>query len=138
VTACLKCGHDPAAVVTASWDFDTDREVHSLNEHRGNYAGTRWAYKRDRDAWQWVLKIERIKQRIPTATERRRVTLTRIYSGRQRAFDLDNLAGGMKLVVDAMVREELLMGDGPKEAEIHYAQERSEKSGLRVLLEELS
>ena len=136
-TPCARCGYDPAAIVTGRWEFEIARHVHSLNAHRGNYGGTRWAYKHDRDRWQWEFKVARINARIPTASGKRRVTLTRLYSGRERAFDVDNLAGGMKLVVDAMVREGLLLGDDPARAELHHNQNRAATSGLAVVIEEL-
>lgn len=136
---CVKCGHDPAARVTASWTFETDRQVESLNARNVNVHGWRGGvYKRDRDAWQWVIKVERINQRIPTATGRRRVTLTRLYSGRQHEFDRDNFSGGAKIVMDAIVREGLLVDDKNEWAEVIYVQERGTVSGLRVLLEEIS
>lgn len=136
-TACRRCGYDPAAIVTGRWELAIARTVHSLNAHRGNYGGTRWAYRRDRDEWQLAFKVARINARIPTATGKRRVTMTRLYSGRERAFDVDNLAGGMKLVVDAMVREGLLLGDDPARAELHHNQNRAATSGLAVVIEEL-
>ena len=134
---CARCGYDPAAIVTGLWEFTIARQVHSLNAHRGNYGRTRWAYKQDRDGWQWQFKAARINARIPTAIGKRRVTLTRLYSGRERPFDTDNLAGSMKLVVDAMVREGLLLGDDPARAELHHNQTRAATSGLAVVIEEL-
>jgi Holliday junction resolvase RusA-like endonuclease len=134
---CARCGYDSAAIVTGRWEFAIARAVHSLNFHMGNYGGTRWAYRRDRDDWQWEFKVARINARIPIAIGKRRVTLTRLYSGRERAFDVDNLAGGMKLVVDAMVREGLMLGDDPARAELHHNQNRAATSGLSVVIEEL-
>lgn len=115
-----------------------DREVESLNARRVNVRGWRGGeYKRNRDAWQWLFKIERVNRRIPTATGRRRVTLTRLYSGRQRAFDRGNLVGGCKMILDAMVRESLIVDDKAEYLEDHYAQRRSATSGIVVLIEEL-
>ncbi len=136
--ACDKCGHDPRARVTASWTFLVDRDPPSLNSRIFNAGPRRYLYKRERDAWCWELRAVRLLQRIPPARARRRITLTRVYSGRQQERDRDNLAGGMKAVVDAIVYERLLAGDDSKLAEIHYAQERGIPTGLRVLLEELS
>ena len=139
MTACAKCGHDPEAQVSASWTFDIDREVHSLNGRSVNVKGWRGGvYKRDRDAWQWALKVARINQRIPIATAKRRVTLTRHYSGKQREFDRGNLIGGCKMILDAMVRESLIVDDKAEYLEDHYGQERSDHSGMSILLEELA
>jgi len=143
VTACVKCGHDPAATIAASWSFVIEREVVSLNERSTNRGAwrTRRAYKADRKAWAWHLRDQRLKLQIPAARAKRRITLTRIYGPGCRAFDRDNLAGGLKLVVDDIVKEGLLLGDRPKDAEIHYEQRRvaaGEVAGLRVVIEELA
>jgi hypothetical protein len=135
---CAKCGHNPAAVVTAAWTFEIGRDVKGMNWRVHNVGGSRWRYAAQRDGWLRDMLASRHVHRIPVAASKRRVTLTRLYSGRQREIDRDNLCGGLKSCVDAMVRAELLIGDGPREAEIHYAQERAAKSGLRVLLEEIS
>lgn len=85
----------------------------------------------------------RLAFKIPFAAARRRVTFTRCYGGRQQERDHDNLVGGMKSVLDAMVRELLLVDDRPQWAELHYAQQRLDESvaksarGLVVHLEEL-
>lgn len=140
MSACRKCGHDPDAAVHDRWEFVVDREANSLNRSASNN-GSRWAqaeYRRRREHWAWSFRAARINARIPSAATRRRVTLTRLYSKRQRDYDLDNLAGGLKVAVDAMVLEGLIIGDAPHQVEIHYAQERSAVGGVRVLIEELA
>ncbi len=138
--ACPKCGHNPSAVVVRQWEFTVDREVYSLNAHRTN-AGTRWGqreYRDNRTAWiQWFI-VHGEKNGSRGATVKRRVTLTRLMGWGQREFDRDNLQGGMKICVDAMVRAKLLVDDKPKWLELHHAQERGTIPGLRVLLEELA
>ena len=100
MSACLRCAFDPDATISASWSFFIDREIKSGNSHIVNAAVTRFAYKRTRDAWQWEFRAVRQLQGTPSATKKRRVTLTRVYAGRCRAFDRDNLATGCKVVVD--------------------------------------
>lgn len=138
MSACPKCGHDPSAPVAQSWTFHVDRLIDSGNRHVFNVGASRFTYGRDRDAWQWEFRAVRLLQRIPVATRRRRVTLTRNFGGRQREFDRDNLATGCKLVVDAMVRERLLVDDSSAHAEINYTQQRVAPIGLTVLLEEFA
>lgn len=138
MSACLKCGHDPLAIVTASWPHFIDREVESGNRHTFNVGGSRWRYGKARDAWQLEFRNLRLLRRIPRAMTKRRVTLTRYFDGRQREWDADNFATGAKLVVDAMVREGLLVDDRREFAEIHYLQVRSTPRGLGVLIEELA
>lgn len=142
MTACARCGHDPDAKVLASWSFFVDKEVGSLNAHRVN-AGSRWqqaAYRRERDEWTRWMQVGKANNAIPSATSKRRVRLVRQYTGRQRAYDVDNLIGGAKACVDAMVRAGLLAGDTRELAEIEYDQKRggpNERSGLWVFVEEL-
>lgn len=141
---CPKCGHNPQAVIGLRWSFFIEREVASLNAYRTNHGGSRWAYKRDRDAWHtWFIALGR-QHCVTTPPKVRRVTLTRLYAGRQREFDADNLAGGCKVVVDAMVRAGLLRGDDKASAEILYQQRKvagsavTSVTGLEVLIEEFS
>lgn len=136
--ACAKCGFDPGVVVGASWEFLVDRDPPSLNARLFNAGARPWAYRRERDAWCWEFRAVRLLQRIPAAKARRRLTLTRVIAGNQKVRDRDNLIGGMKALVDALVLEDLLVSDGPAMAEIHYAEERGKPTGLRVLLEDLA
>lgn len=137
MTKCARCGFDPDVVVTASWSFTIEMGTASLNAQSTNKGGRRFAYKETRNHWSWWFRERRLALRIPVARRRRRLTLTRLYSGRQRELDRDNLVGGLKMVVDAMVRERLLVDDKNSAAEIHYLQERAASQGLRVLLEEV-
>lgn len=138
MTACARCGFDPDAKVSASWKIHVDREPPSLNAHLVNAGPRAFLYRRERDAWCWEFRAARLLQRIPKARARRRVTLVRVFDGRQRERDVDNLSGGMKSVVDALVFEGLLADDSPRLAEIHCQQRRGGPRGLEVLLEELS
>ncbi len=138
MTACVKCGHDPAATVGRSWTMLIERDPPSLNERIFNAGPRRWLYKRERDMWIGEIRVARLLQRIPRATGRRRVTLTRVFFGRQQERDRDNLSGGMKAAVDALVFEGMLMNDDAAAAELHYQQERGQPVGLRILLEELT
>lgn len=150
MTTCTKCNHDPDAVIGASWTFFIERDPPSLNSRLSNHRGG-WAYREDRDAWDTeFMAIARgwsapFTAPLPARTEvlfggtgKRRVTLTRHYHGRQQRRDRDNLAGGMKACVDAMVKSGLLVDDSEEFAEVHYAQIRSRPTGLHVLIEELS
>jgi Holliday junction resolvase RusA-like endonuclease len=137
MSACVKCGHDPEAFVGRTWMFHVDRDPPSLNQRIFNVGGTHWQYKQERDAWQWEFRAVRLLQKIAAATTKRRVTLTRCYDGRQKERDVDNLAGGMKCCVDALVREGLLVNDNPQLAELHYAQHRGGPRGLMIYIEEL-
>lgn len=136
--SCPKCGHDPSAVVLASWRLFVPREVKSGNDRVNNVGGSRWEYGANRRAWLSDMNGLRLIHHVPDARFKRRVTLIRRYGKGKRAFDVDNLAAGLKPCVDAMVKARLLVNDNPANAEIHYQQERSEVPGLVVLIEELS
>lgn len=138
MTACAKCGHDPSALVDHRWTFFVARRVPSLNDRVFNAGVTRFAYAKERNAWSWEFRAARLGNLIPKATKRRRATIVRIFAGRERERDRDNLAGGMKACVDAMVREGLLVDDTTNAAEIHYQQRRGEVSGVLFTLEELA
>lgn len=137
--ACLKCCYDPDAQIAASYSFLVERDASSLNARLFNGAQG-WKYRRERDTWQSELRVARVNARVPIGDTKRRVTLTRLYGGRQQERDRDNLAGGMKCVVDALVLERLIVDDSSKWAEIHYAQRRiakGEKTGVLFEIEVL-
>ncbi len=138
MTACSRCGFDPEAVVAATWSFLVDRDPPSLNTRLFNAGAARWRYSKERDAWVWEFRNQRLLAKIPKATGLRRVTFTRVYGGRQQERDVDNLTGGGKVVVDALVLEQLIQDDSPRSAEIHWKQERGGPVGLHVLLEEIA
>ena len=134
---CLKCGHNPDAVVLATWQTMIPRAVNSGNARIHNVGASRWAYKAERQGWERDMLAVRLAMGIPVATTRRRVTLTRLIDKGQRAFDEDNLRTGCKPIVDAMVKAGMLVGDRPQDAEIHYAQTKAIGGGLYVELEEV-
>jgi Holliday junction resolvase RusA-like endonuclease len=139
VTACARCGFDPDAAIAARWQFFIERDPPSLNARLFNQGSRRWSYAKERDAWCWMIRAKRLEQSMRLARAKRRVTLTRFYNGRQQERDLDNLAGGMKIVVDALVSEGLLRDDSPKFAELHYAQLVCvNRRGLEIAIEELA
>lgn len=135
---CLKCGYDPDRVVTASWSFVLQREPKSLNARVVNVGASRWRYAKERDAWSWLVRAARLEHKITPACGLRRMTLTRVYASGQRAIDVDNLSGGMKSLVDAIVREGIVRNDNPTWLELHHDQEPGATRSVRVLLEELA
>lgn len=141
MTACLRCGHDPSAEVASTWQFHIARPVQSGNAHTYNVGASRWRYAKERDAWQSLIRDARCDEGIPSARGKRRLTLTRYYGGRQREMDQDNYATGCKLILDAVVREGLLVDDRREFAEVSYVQIQTsvvEQRGLLMTLEELA
>ena len=133
MTRCAMCEYDPALSVAGRWEFELVVEVQSANAHIVNGRVASWAYRKRRDEWTMLMRVA--SRHIPGPTGKRRITLTRLYSGRQREWDRDNLVGGAKLVLDAAVKAGILIDDAKAFAEVHYLQERGERRGTRVLVE---
>ena len=131
MTACAKCGYDADAPVESVLQAFIRRDVKSMNDHRVNAGTARWDYKRERDAWVSHLRMvfDRLT-RTAIGQKRRRVTITREWGPRCREFDRDNLVGGCKVVVDALVRAGLLVGDSEEWAEVHYEQRSGGPGGV--------
>jgi hypothetical protein len=135
---CPACGHcEPAAVAT--WTLVLEWDVPTLNEMM-RQGSRRWWFTRLSTALRTLVKSERIRLRIPTATKRRRITVTRFYGGRCKERDYVNLAAGCKALVDSLVKEGLLVDDAPAWVDDHYAQVRLATGTTRVeiVVEELA
>jgi hypothetical protein len=123
-----------------TWTFFIARRPPSLNERLHNGGPTRFAYAKVRDAWIWEFRAARLAHGIPAATGPRRLIARRIYSGREQERDFVNLVGGYKPVIDAMVRERLLVDDRPAMLADTYEQVRipGQPSGVWFELAELT
>lgn len=137
---CCLCGGKPYAKVTASWTFRIERDAPTQNVMGNNRGGGRWAYKKERQIWVSWLSWHANEHLILNAEVKRRVTITRCYSGQQKLRDHGNLVGGLKPAVDAMVGIGLLRDDSPEWCEIYYHQRRVEKHerGTLITIEELA
>lgn len=139
MTACAKCGFDSAVEVARSYSLFFDRQPPSLNDRIQNAGNSRWKYKSERDVWCLLVRAERMRLRVPIAVGKRRVTFHRYYGGRLKLRDAANFVGGLKCVVDAFVREKLLVDDAPAYLEDHYQQHKTESGwGLVVDIEDLT
>lgn len=141
MTACVKCGHDPDAVVSARWTLMLDKRLTSANLRTVNAGASRWRYAKERDEWQWLVKAERVNQRVTTVgglPVKRRVTIERQYAGRCQEIDRDNLTAGAKPLVDALVREGVVHDDGSAWLELHVTQRRADANRTVVTVEELA
>lgn len=127
MTTCLACGQAVAGVV--QWTFRVEHKLLSQNKAPANKGNTRWSYGQKRTAW--TLLIKNASRDIPRPTGKRRVVLTRMYSGRESLWDDGNLVGGAKMVIDALVRAGVLIDDASKFAEVVYRQEKGDWSGAR-------
>ncbi len=124
--------------MTASWTFALAKCLGSLNDHVVNAGASRWKYKRDRNEWQLLFANARQMNAITRPMGKRTLILTRLYSGRERERDYDNLVGACKPVLDAMVKAGLLVDDAPAFLDCTYRQERASESGVRLELSEVT
>ena len=149
MTCCARCGFDPHALIAARWEFTVPLEIQSGNDHvvnapRGK-GRARWArsgaYKQRRVQWQTAVRVQGryVTQAASggSLANRRRVTVTRVYSGRQRELDRDNLYAGAKVAVDALKHCGVIVDDRREWCELHVVQERGAERGTRFLIEEL-
>ena len=96
-----------------SWTFTLPFATPSLNEIQGQH----WSYaRREKESLRWSLAsaLNHIPA-IPKAAGRRRLTIVRHGRGR---LDQDNLAGGVKWLVDAIKERRLILDDNPEECEL--------------------
>jgi hypothetical protein len=142
MTACSRCSYDPDATQGKSWTFTLAIDVPSQNAANAN--GARWSVQRKRyralSSLAGALMVSsRNEHRIPQATGKRRVTLTRLIGKGKREYDYGNLVGGFKSVLDAMVRAGLLVDDSGRWVEERYQQEKAGdgKDGVRICIEEI-
>lgn len=122
-----------------SWLFIISRKAPTLNDHVQNSGPSRWKYGKERDMWMLEFRAARLNFKIPPATGVRAVTVTRLFTGRERPRDYINLVGGMKAIVDALVLEKLLIDDSPEWLQDEYRQERTAKTcGVQFEITEIS
>lgn len=132
---CSRC-NQLLPVAAKKWAFIVPLEPPSQNVVAGNKGGGRHKYKEIRDNYRMLFRNKMNTIGIPRATDKRRVLVTRLYSGRGKKRDFGNLVGGCKPLLDALTLEGLIIDDKDSCLEDHYYQERREESGVRIVLEE--
>jgi len=140
MTACAACSFDPDATVLARWDFTIPRDLPSLNQRIHNGAKG-WIYRSVRDAWTTDLRTLLMAQGVwalgkVAPVNKRRVTFTRLYTGRMKEMDVGNI--DVKSCTDALKLAGLIFDDAPRYYEGHVKQERGSERGTRILVEELA
>lgn len=104
-----------------------------------NHHAARALYKRLRDEAHKQFVYERHIHGIPLAKGKRSVTWCRILGPRQKLFDEPNFVGGLKPIIDGMVRSSLIIDDKPEYYVGSYRQDstrRNEGPALVVNIEE--
>lgn len=118
----------------------------------GAHAATAAIYRRHRDACAIALTVAARNAGVPTfdgAGHFRWVRLVRLYTGRQRAWDSDNLVAACKALRDAhqpgrmtsrgpkrrwVPGAALVLSDGPTWSAWDYDQRRDTRGGVEVVI----
>lgn len=89
---------------------------------------------KEQKRWRWLVRAARLEAKYhPTAPiEKARVTVTR--HGR-RILDTDNLYGGVKGLVDLLVKEGILANDTPDHVELVMRQQKTQTPKTVVQIE---
>jgi len=132
------CGYDPDAPVAAQWDLFLPLRLPTPNLRVVNQGATRWRYAKIRDDCRTALMIEKRRHRVPPASGRRAVLITRYFGGRERLMDKINWSSACKPLVDAMVLEKLLLDDSIEMVSDFYRQVRhAQLRGVGVRIQEV-
>jgi hypothetical protein len=110
----------------------------SQNQLGGNArGGAGWHYRRLRQEFASALFSALSAFNVPKATTKRRVWLSRLFKPGKRAYDVANLIGGGKHIVDCLVARALLIDDSPKWFEGIYAQTASTHDAIRLRFDDI-
>lgn len=134
---CPMCRYARDAKASASWTLSAASYCPSLNRVGVNGKNNN-AYRWWRNQWAKLLKDQ--VGAVPPAAAKRRVTITRHYGTKQRAYDRINYAAGCKALLDVLVGYGVLYDDSELWCEDHYRQVKSVDGVDRVtvLVEELA
>lgn len=136
--ACPRCGHTEG-LAGAEYRFFIPMEPPSQNTVAMNSSGKRFGYKAVRNQFTFMVRAAMNARAIPEAKGKRRLVLTRFYTGRGRAYDRANMVGGCKPVVDSLVNCGLLVDDSEQWLDDYYLQRRDDHlSGVEVVLQEMT
>lgn len=132
-----RCAHCLALDVPR-FDFRVFHKSTSQNELRSNHGAARFRYKAERTWWERALRDRMTEGVVDCAKARRIVRLTRELTGRERPRDYGNLVGGLKPVLDAMVRVGVLVDDSEQWLTDIYEQQRTTERCVRIEIWEVT
>jgi len=128
---CIACNYDPDLLITHTDTVILDHAVFSLNTTGTNTKNNR-AYRKQRKTWARLLLRE--YSGLKRATAKRRISITRLWGKGKRAYDYGNLVGGLKPLLDEIVRAGLLLDDSPKCCADYYYQYKAPDGIDRVVI----
>lgn len=85
-------------------------------------------YKKLRDRLQSWLMVGMVNQKIPKATTKRRLTIIRYARHKNYLLDRGNCVGGCKPLLDAAIRQGLILNDREDMLDDHYIQDVDAKA----------
>ncbi len=107
-------------------EFEVARKLASQNKLKGNTKAGRYAYQQERAWWHKQFSMAVMAKWVTKASKYRIVRVTRIIGKGGKFFDMGNLVGGCKAMLDAMVNTGVLVDDSPTHCFISYKQVRGE------------
>ena len=125
---CPKCNYNTEALRSIHFIASIDMALISQNELGGNYMG-RAGYRYRGFKKKFIAAIIKADPNYPKAIKGSRYTgtITRYYGARCRPYDLENLIGGCKPLVDALKELGIINDDSPKFWTGYYQQIESTK-----------
>lgn len=120
---CQMCEFDPGKVYIKHFFRALDLSLPSKNQFIGNgKANIGWKYRKIRQEFLEALD----KPGCKAADNFRYIgVITRYYGERKRPYDLENLVGGCKPLIDALKHHNIIPDDNPAVWVGYYKQERS-------------
>ena len=111
--------------------FEIARVLKSQNTLKGNTKHGRFAYQDERAWWHKQFATAVMAGWVTVAKGYRVVRVTRVLGKGAKLFDIGNLVGGCKAMIDAMVNVGVLVDDSPKHCFITYRQVRGEHDAVK-------
>ena len=120
----LKCGGPTVAEadLVLSLSIKVDRKIQSQNVFQ--WASWR-GYSKEVRKWRTVLQAALVPSGITGSQfDNSSWVITRVYGGTAREYDLSNLVGGAKPILDVLIKLGVIVVDNPQHFQCTYAQER--------------
>lgn len=131
MAGCVQCGWDADRTPKHTWTVECAGIIPSQNALGGNHK-TGFVYRRYRKFYEHAL-VE--LNAVPRANKFRAVLITRVYGKRCRTYDMGNLVGGCKPLVDVLKGFAVILDDRDDCARFYYKQERSADGIDRIRLQ---
>lgn len=120
---CDACGYDSLLPATLVAELELPISWPSQNQLGANARGAAgYHYRKLRQEFAATLHSGLAAISIPRATGKRRIWLRRVFRPKKRHYDIGNLVGGAKGIIDVLVARGILRDDSPEHFEGIYQQ----------------